>query len=73
MDIARIHPFASLARNEIHKCWGTTAVDLSVRMRWAHRVRSCLLQLLCIQAKMVMHPTFAFKSVKFFPKDCAFR
>jgi hypothetical protein len=71
-DVSRIYPVASLALNEIHKCWRATAVDLSVRMCWAHRVRSCLLQSVSIQAKMVMDLTFAFKRVKFFPKDCTF-
>src|ERR1700678_1128876 len=73
VDIGRIHPVARLALDEIHKCWGTTAVDLSVRMCRAHRVRICLLQLRSIEAKMVIDPAFAFKRVKFFPKDCTFR
>jgi hypothetical protein len=43
VDIGWIHPVACLALDEIHKYWGTTAVDLSVRMCWVHRVGSCLL------------------------------
>jgi hypothetical protein len=73
VDIGRIHPVASLALDEIHECRGTAAVDLSVRVCRGHGVRSSLLQSLGIQAKMVMNPAFAFKRVKFFPKDCTLR
>jgi hypothetical protein len=66
-------PDPGLALDEIHKCWGTAAVNLGVRLCWAHGVGGCLLQSVRIQAKMVMDRAFAFERVKFFPKDCALR
>lgn len=64
---------ASLALDEVHKSRRATAVDLSVRMCRAHRVRNCLRYLVSIQTKMVIDLAVASKRFKFFPEDCASR